>query len=73
MVIGGGDVYALFLPRATRIYLTRVHKQVEGDAYFPPLDDAQWAVVEEEDSADPDGPPVTYLILERREVAQHAT
>ncbi len=34
-VIGGAQVYALALPLATRIYLTRVHAAVEGDVYFP--------------------------------------
>ena len=33
-VIGGAEVYALALPRATRIYLTRVHTELPGDAYF---------------------------------------
>lgn len=68
MVIGGGAIYTLFLPRATRIYLTRVHVEVEGDAFFPPLDGLQWEVVEEEESRDQDGPLVTYRVLERRKV-----
>jgi dihydrofolate reductase len=34
-VIGGAQVYALALPRARRIYLTRVHAAVDGDVYFP--------------------------------------
>jgi dihydrofolate reductase len=34
-VIGGAQVYALALPLATRIYLTRVHGVVDGDVYFP--------------------------------------
>ena len=40
MVIGGSEIYALFLPAAARLYLTRVHAEVEGDAFFPaPGDD----------------------------------
>jgi dihydrofolate reductase len=42
-VIGGGEVYALALPRATRLELTLVDTVVEGaDAWFPPFDAAQW-------------------------------
>jgi dihydrofolate reductase len=35
MVIGGSQIYALALPKADRIYLTRVHQEPEGDAFFP--------------------------------------
>lgn len=42
MVIGGSEIYAAFLPIADRIYLTRVHTEVEGDAFFPSLDETVW-------------------------------
>lgn len=42
MVIGGSQVYALFLPRAARVYLTRVHVEIAGDAHFPPLEPSAW-------------------------------
>ncbi len=45
-VIGGAQLYALALPLCTRIYLTRVHAQVEGDVYFPPIDWKAWTEVE---------------------------
>lgn len=48
MVIGGGQLYELFLPQAQRIYLTRVHTEVDGDAFFPALDDAVWQLTAEE-------------------------
>jgi dihydrofolate reductase len=41
-VIGGGEIYAAFLPRARRIYLTRVAARVAGDAYFPDIDPDDW-------------------------------
>jgi dihydrofolate reductase len=41
-VIGGAEVYALALPLATRIYLTRVHALVTGDVYFPLRDFSGW-------------------------------
>jgi dihydrofolate reductase len=42
MVVGGAQVYAQILPRADRIYLTRVHADVAGDTYFPAIDTTQW-------------------------------
>ena len=45
-VIGGGDVFALVLPLATRMHLTHVDTRVEGaDAFFPQFDPAAWRVL----------------------------
>lgn len=49
VVIGGGAVYEQMLPRANRIYMTRVHASVDGDTCFPQLDDAEWRIVAQED------------------------
>jgi len=48
MVIGGSQVYSLFLPNAERLYLTRVHADVAGDAFFPQIDESQWRLVNDE-------------------------
>jgi len=42
MVIGGAEIYTLCLPKADRIYLTRVHGDVSGDAHFPALLEKDW-------------------------------
>lgn len=47
-VIGGGEIYALALPYATHIELTRVHATVEGDAFFPEIDKEDWELLAEE-------------------------
>lgn len=48
-VIGGGEVYAVCLPQARRMYLTHVDTVVEGaDAFFPAFDPADWRVVARE-------------------------
>jgi len=49
LVIGGGEVYRLALPRADRVYLTRVHARVEGDATFPELDPGEWRLTSAEE------------------------
>ncbi|MET0327627.1 MAG: dihydrofolate reductase [Luteimonas sp.] len=42
-VIGGGEIYALALPHADVLQLTRVDTVVEdADAFFPAWDPAQW-------------------------------
>jgi dihydrofolate reductase len=53
MVIGGADLFRLFLPKARRVHLTRVHGDVAGDVHWSPLDAAQWhRVAAEEHPAD---------------------
>jgi dihydrofolate reductase len=45
VVIGGGEIYALTLPLATRLHLTHVDTEVAGaDAHFPAFDPADWQV-----------------------------
>lgn len=43
---GGGEIYALALPEATRIYLTTVDMDAHGDAFFPALEPTQWRETE---------------------------
>lgn len=42
MVIGGAEIYSIFLPMAHRIYLTRVEAEPAADTFFPALDPGQW-------------------------------
>lgn len=41
-VIGGGQIYAESMSVADRIYMTRVHTEVDGDTYFPAIDEREW-------------------------------
>jgi dihydrofolate reductase len=59
-VIGGAEVYALFLPRAHRIELTEVHRTPDGDTRMPPLG-AGWRV----ESRTIGGPDFDYVSLRR--------
>jgi dihydrofolate reductase len=43
-VIGGGEIFKLFMGLADRIYMTRVEANLEGDTYFPEMDSAQWSI-----------------------------
>jgi len=44
-VIGGGQIYFESMAVANRIYMTRVHAVLEGDAFFPEIDPAIWKLV----------------------------
>lgn len=47
-VIGGGEIFTELLGQTTRIYLTEVDYEVEGDTFFPPLDMNEWREVSRE-------------------------
>lgn len=47
--IGGGEIFALALPLATRMHLTWVDTVVTGaEAFFPPFDAGEWRVTARE-------------------------
>lgn len=67
-VIGGAQIYAEALPIADRFYLTRVHRDYEGDTHFPDWNPAEWRLTETE--SHPCGAeypyPFTFEVYERR-------
>ncbi|MCE9665942.1 dihydrofolate reductase [Halomonas sp. M5N1S17] len=65
MVMGGGEIYAQALPFASRLYLTEVDVEVEGDARFPELDSQQWEEVQRVPGQPADGQP-DYSFVEYR-------
>jgi dihydrofolate reductase len=60
MVIGGAGIYELFLPRADRLYYTRVQVSVNGDAFFPDVNWKEWKVVSIEDHKASGNNPYDY-------------
>ncbi len=67
MIIGGGKVYEQFLPMTDRIYLTRVHAELDGDVFFPEIDEKEWRVVSSESLPPSDARPfpISFQTLER--------
>ena len=51
MIIGGASFYEQMLPCADRLYITQVHGQFEGDAWFHEFDMDEWQEVGREESA----------------------
>lgn len=48
-VIGGAEIFNVLLPKADRVYLTRIHHFFEGNAFFPPLNNGEWQLVKNRD------------------------
>lgn len=47
-IIGGAEIYKVFLHQASKIYLTKVEGTFEGDAFFPELNAEEWSLVSQE-------------------------
>lgn len=66
-VIGGATLYQQMLPKLKRIYLTLVHKQFEGDAFFPELNPTDWQEVRRVDHAPDESNqyPYSFITMDR--------
>jgi dihydrofolate reductase len=60
MLIGGGELFAVALPLATRLVLTELDFDADGDTLFPAFDRSAWKAVESRR-----GDRATYTIYER--------
>lgn len=65
-VIGGAEIYDLFLPRADRIELTEVHLDADGDAAISAPDPAQWREEAREPHPAENGRPAYSFVTLRR-------
>ena len=59
--IGGGEVYRQTLPLADKLFITEVHRRVDGDTKFPDYDRSQWQEIARED-----GPECSFVEYARR-------
>jgi dihydrofolate reductase len=68
MIIGGGNIYQQFLPKADALYLTFIELEVEGDAWFPDYQAELWQVDTEQTHQPDEQNPYAYrfVTLSRR-------
>ena len=66
-VVGGAEIYALFLDLADRVELTEVHAEVPGDTTVPPLG-SEWREHAREEHAAADSHPGFAFVTLRREL-----
>lgn len=62
-VIGGATIYELALPIATKIFLTEIDRDVEGDVFFPTFDRSTWVETSRRKATEHDD--VSFVTLER--------
>ena len=62
-VIGGAKIYAAAMSRITRLYITEIDRDAEGDTHFPTWDRAAFREIERRRATTE--PDVTFVIYER--------
>ena len=45
-VIGGASIYKLLMPYTSKMYITKINQEFEGDVFFPEIEEKDWGVVE---------------------------
>jgi dihydrofolate reductase len=74
-IAGGAEIYAQAMHRADRMYLTRVHAEVEGDTWFPDFDDvSEWRLTDSEhfDADEKNDFPFSFLTYDHAGAEGHA-
>eukprot|EP00971_Amphidinium_carterae_P077213 1525099-Amphidinium_carterae.1 len=73
-VIGGETAYkeAISMPTCKRVYLTRVAKNFEVDAFFPAIDEEQFAVTRMSKTWSHNEIPFDFVVYERKPLSTEA-
>ena len=62
-IAGGGEIYRLAMPYTDRIYLTRIHRNVDGDTTYPQIDREKFRESERVDRDTPES--FSFLTYDR--------
>ncbi|MFN0299352.1 MAG: dihydrofolate reductase [Burkholderiales bacterium] len=63
-VIGGAEIYRQALSRASRMFLTEIDAEFEGDTFFPPIDKQHWNEIRRERRNSDATHPIVYDFVE---------
>jgi len=63
-VVGGSSLFAESLPSAAGLVMTEIHKDYEGDTWFPPYDRSRWKESQREQHVTADGMKFDFVLYE---------
>jgi len=66
-VIGGEEIYRIFLDHATHLYVTEIDSVLEGDAYFPQFSANYWQEISREKSVNEEGLHFSFVDYQRQD------
>ncbi len=64
-LIGGAELYKEGLKHTTKLYITQVHAEFSGDAFFENIDSNRWMLIEKKDHVSASGLEYSDLIYIR--------
>ena len=62
-VIGGALIYKQLERYTQKMYITRIYKTFEGDAYFPKINEEEWEEIEREKGIKDEKNPFDYEFI----------
>lgn len=63
-IIGGGEIYKQAMPITDKIYLTEIHREFQGDTYYPQIDEKVFTLTARRDVQEPI--PFSFLTFEKK-------
>lgn len=68
MIVGGANVYHQALPLLDILYVTEVHTEVDGDAFFPTINPSEWHEIERDGPyiSDKNALPFSFVIFRKQ-------
>jgi dihydrofolate reductase len=63
-VIGGRELFAEALPLAAGLVITEIHRDYQGDTWFPPYDRSRWRETQREPHTAADGTKFDFVLYE---------
>lgn len=59
-IFGGEQIYKMFMPYVSKMYITKIHHEFEGDTFFPELDRNEWKEISVERGIQDERNPYVY-------------
>ncbi|MCK3658492.1 dihydrofolate reductase [Pasteurellaceae bacterium Pebbles2] len=68
MLIGGGELFKQYLPKADKLYLTQIQTELDGDTFFPEINWNEWQIEFDETRPSDENNPydLRFMILVRK-------
>ncbi|KHD86057.1 dihydrofolate reductase [Heyndrickxia ginsengihumi] len=62
-ITGGAEIFALLLDDVDRLYMTKIHEDIEGDTYFPMINWNEWQLISSKRGLKNEKNPYDYEFL----------
>ena len=60
-IIGGGEIYSQLIDSCDELLVTKIHREIDGDAFFPMIDLSVWSLVDQSEKLNENDIEFSYL------------